>query len=138
MRKGPREGVIVGDVLDALNALDGVHAWRNNTGSATIRGRPVRFGERGSADVLAVVRGKFLAVECKTATGRQSADQRRWAQAVTDAGGLYVLARSATEAVQAARDDGKIANSEYMDRRHEITQRWIAECNRLLRERREG
>jgi hypothetical protein len=40
------------------------------------------------------------------------------------------------EAAQQARDDGKIANSEYMDRRHDITQAWIADSNRLLEKRR--
>jgi len=104
-----RETVIVGDVLGALNRLDRVYAWRNNTGTAWISGRPVKFSEKGAADVLACVDGCFVAIECKTRKGRQSAAQKCWQQKIEAAGGLYVLARSADDVLAALRSELGIA-----------------------------
>ncbi|HEY1189323.1 MAG TPA: hypothetical protein VGE74_16845 [Gemmata sp.] len=52
-----------------------IYAWRNNTGSCKTRqGHFIRYGQVGSSDVLGILPGgRFLAFECKTATGNQRA-----------------------------------------------------------------
>ena len=74
----------------------GVLAWSNRTGAHQIEDRFIRFGLKGSSDILAVVPpiGRLLAVECKTGKGRQRKEQRAFQRAVNRAGGLYVVARS--------------------------------------------
>jgi hypothetical protein len=77
-------------------AVKGVFAWRNNTGGVRVDGkRFVRFGIRGSPDILGVMPdGRFLGVEAKSAKGRLTAEQREFGEAVTRRGGVYVVARS--------------------------------------------
>lgn len=56
--------------------------------------RVIRFGLVGSADLLGILRGgRFLAVEVKTAKGRQSEAQRNFQRMIESMGGVYVLAR---------------------------------------------
>lgn len=89
------ESVIVAQCLEWL-AIHRIFAWRNNTGAyKTKTGAFVRYGHVGSADILGILPGgRFLAVECKTATGRQRSAQQVFEKMVTGSGGLYILARS--------------------------------------------
>lgn len=70
----------------------------------------VAFGLPGSADVFGVRRtlgynvdhepkvlGQFVAVECKSDTGRLSAQQRAFQAMIQRRGGLYVLARDVSD-----------------------------------------
>ena len=57
-------------------------------------GRFVTFGIPGQPDIFAIIRGRFVGIEVKTATGRQSKDQQNWQRNCERAGGLYILARS--------------------------------------------
>lgn len=60
----------------------------------------VRYGLGvGSADVICVVGGRFVALEFKAEKGRQSPEQRAFQEAVERAGGVYFLVRSVAEAV---------------------------------------
>ena len=94
------ESRVVHDVLLAIGALPGVLAWRNNTGALRdVTGRTVRYGSPGSPDILAVVAGRFVGLECKTRTGRQPDDQRTWQRACEAAGGIYAVVRSDTDAL---------------------------------------
>lgn len=119
------EKAILNDALVDLAALPETMVWRNNTGTAwqgervnapvgsmvkvaprmvILRdARPVTFGLPGSGDILGTHRGLALAVEIKKRTGRQSQQQRNFERAWTAAGGVYVLARSAGEAVRAVK-----------------------------------
>ncbi len=92
---------LVGEVVARLNRLRGAYAWRNNTGAARIKGRTVRFGDYGSADVLASFCGRFVAVECKSSTGRQRPGQAGWQAKIEAAGGLYILARTVEQVLKA-------------------------------------
>lgn len=75
--------------------------WRNNTGVAETRGYTIRYGlGNGSADLIGVFRGRFVAVEVKTPSGRQSDDQRRWELLVESKGGVYAIVRSEDDARQ--------------------------------------
>lgn len=104
------ETQLVSSILDALAAEPGVVAWRNNNGTIKRGKRYVRFGlAKGAADIVAVVGpgGRFLALECKTATGRPSQDQIDWALEVRFAGGLFFVVRSVQEARDAIKEARK-------------------------------
>ena len=117
-------------ILAAIGSLPGVLVWRQNVGKAPsawqrlpawlddwIRssgfnaygpgplhisgGRLVQYGTPGQADIMAIRAGRLLAIEVKTATGRQSAAQLAWQRALEAAGGVYVVARSVDDAVAA-------------------------------------
>lgn len=51
---------------------------------------------KGVSDIIGVLpaSGKFLAVECKTAKGRQSIEQKAFQMAVERNNGIYIIARS--------------------------------------------
>lgn len=98
------ETAIMQRILLALGAHPACRIWRMNTGALPDQhGRLIRFGVPGMADIIGLLRpsGRFLAIEVKTPTGRQSEQQRSFQRMVEAAGGLYVLARSVEEAVQA-------------------------------------
>lgn len=62
----------------------------------------VSFGLIGSADILGTTKcGLPLAVEVKTATGRQSEEQKNFQAAWQSRGGIYVVARSVDDALAA-------------------------------------
>ena len=87
------------EVLIAVGSMPNVLAWRNNTGALRgVNGRFVRFGLVGSPDILACVNGRFVGLECKTARGKQSQAQMVFAAALSAAGGVYAVVRSAEEA----------------------------------------
>lgn len=108
-----------------LSALDETMVWQNSTGTAwqgkTVdvapggyvrvepgmkvlrNARPIRFGLEGSGDILGAVRRRPLAVEMKSLTGRQRVTQQHFERAWVKAGGIYILARSADEAVSTVK-----------------------------------
>ena len=95
IRKPQRETTIVGSILDYIKTRPDVFAYRNNTGAyRTESGGFLRYGYPGSADIIGVWNGKFLAIECKTARGKQDIDQVRFQRDIEKCGGLYLLARS--------------------------------------------
>jgi hypothetical protein len=81
----------------------GVTLWRNNCGVATHGGEAkVRYGlGLGSADLVGLYKGRFVAVEVKSPTGRVSPEQEAWGRCVVKAGGVYVVARTVEEACNA-------------------------------------
>ena len=94
MRKR-EETALIAHIMVAVTAIPESLWERMNTGaSQSATGRVVRFGIPGGPDIRGVLRGRAVAIECKTATGRLSTAQRIWQQAFLDAGGLYILARS--------------------------------------------
>lgn len=85
---------ILNACLDFLNA-NKIFCWRNNTGAfKDNRGGFYRFGLPGSPDIIAVINGKFIAIECKTKTGKQTDTQKKFEARTVKAGGIYMLVRS--------------------------------------------
>ena len=98
---GPESDVLAETML-ALSRI-GALVMRNNSGALRdAKGRLVRFGMKGSADIIACHRGRFVVVECKRQGKRASPDQMRYAVAVRNAEGIYVVVRSKEEAERLA------------------------------------
>lgn len=91
------ESTVVTQCLEWL-ALRRVFAYRNNTGAVKIDGRWIRYGHPGSGDIIGLLPdGRFLSVECKTATGKQSNAQKQFQEIIERNSGVYVLARSTSD-----------------------------------------
>ena len=85
----------------------GFMVWRNNVGvfKSMDGSQTIRIGQVGSSDIMAIkptvitqdmvgqTLGIFVAVEVKTATGKQSEPQKKWQAAVEKLGVKYFLAR---------------------------------------------
>ena len=112
------EGRVLKACLDYL-ALINVFAFRNNTGGTPLhdgsgRYRPAPKSSVGSADIIGIApemrelryRARPLAVEVKSAKGKQSPAQRAFQQKWEAAGGLYLLVRSVDELRDGLRDAG--------------------------------
>lgn len=81
-------------ILDYLQAVRVFH-YRNNTGGFTNpKGHFYLFGALGSPDIVAVVRGIYIAIEVKSTGGKQSDHQKAFEENLTKAGGVYILADS--------------------------------------------
>lgn len=115
------EHAILNDVLMAVSALDDTFIYRQNSGQAWqgrpidvpigeyIRmrpgmkildaARPIDFGLPGAGDACGHRRGRALQIETKTLTGRQREAQKKFETAWVKRGGVYILARSADEAI---------------------------------------
>lgn len=116
------EKAILNPTLVAVSALPETMIYRQNTGQAwqgrpvnrtpgtyvlvepgmkiLAEARPIRFGLEGAGDAVGATRGRPLQIETKTLTGPQREAQKLFEQAWVKAGGLYILARSAREAVE--------------------------------------
>jgi hypothetical protein len=102
------ESVVMAEVMLAIGGREDVRLFRNNRGIARRRrrdgglGRSVEFGlTAGAADLIGFVAptGRFLAIEAKSPTGRQSDDQRDFQEMVERFGGIYIITDSAADAV---------------------------------------
>jgi hypothetical protein len=74
--------------------------WENNTGAALVGGRYIRFGLKGSSDILACVKKIFVGIEVKVGRDRTSADQKKFGAALERAGGIYIVARSVEDVIE--------------------------------------
>lgn len=103
MSKTP-EGAVLRSCLDYLK-LCGIFCFRNNTGGTPLhdgsgRYRPAPKDSVGSPDIIGIApdfAGIALAVECKSARGKQSPAQREFQRKWEKAGGVYLLVHSADE-----------------------------------------
>lgn len=95
-----KETAIVRSCLTWLNACR-FFAWRNNTTGVYRKGAagamqylPVPGQYPGAPDLFAVLGGKIYGIECKSAKGKQTQDQKFWQERFEKAGGIYILVRS--------------------------------------------
>lgn len=101
-RKHELESTIQRRIVAYLEKRPDVFLWRHGTGAARFGDRRVSFGLVGSADLIGLQRGgRFVAIEVKTAVGRQSEHQAKYQRRIEALGGLYVLARSVDDVVRA-------------------------------------
>ncbi len=107
------ESKIQSEIMAACNKAE-TRAWRNNIAKLQVRGRWVNFGipGKGGSDLIGFhtmtieprhVGQKvavFLAIECKTETGKASPEQKNFIEFVRSRGGIAGIARSASDAVK--------------------------------------
>ena len=83
----------------------GYAAWQNQTGAAWRDGRLLKYGKKGSGDILVLlptliagrVYGVHGEVECKTGGASQNKGQRIHMRVVRQNGGVYVVAHTPEE-----------------------------------------
>ncbi len=103
-----KETELVSFCLEYLRAKRIFH-WRNNTGAfsgehtrkrdgQTVK-RFVRFGEPGSPDIYALVKGRLVGVECKVGDNKQSPEQVEYQKKLQQNGGYYWLIYSPEELI---------------------------------------
>ncbi len=105
--KKASEHNIQSSILDYL-ARRGVFHFRNNSGALPMQRNGqqyfVRFGAKGSPDIICVIAGRFVGLEVKDEKGKQSEDQKEFQRSLESAGGIYFLVRSIDEAMEAVED----------------------------------
>jgi len=75
--------------------------WRNNTGAfKTERGGFIKFGAVGSPDIVCIINGQYVGVECKDVKGVLSPNQKIFKEKLEKAGGIYLVARSVTDTIK--------------------------------------
>ena len=90
------ESLIQKSILEWLNYHSDVYAFRINVQGVPLHNGSGRFRpspHRGIADIIASVKGTFLAIEVKSKTGKQSAYQKTFQEYVEKSGGHYIIAR---------------------------------------------
>lgn len=89
------ESEVQSQCLEYLQRL-GLYVWRNNTGAYKRNGVFIRYGKKGSADILGITKeGKFLAVEVKREKGGVLSDeQKEFLFNITKNGGVSIVANS--------------------------------------------
>ena len=66
--------------------------WSNNTGMVkTDQGRVVKFGLKGSSDIIGIYKGLFLGIEVKTGNAVQNIGQKRFEKMIGLMGGIYII-----------------------------------------------
>lgn len=90
------EKLVLAWTLDALEKRpDLCFVTRMNTGAIRLEKRFIRFGCVGWADIIGMTtRGRFLAVEAKSSTGKLSDAQALFKSKVEACGGLYFMVAS--------------------------------------------
>jgi len=88
-----KESHIQRSVLDYLS-LKNIFHYRQNTGAFKRDDHFYQFGTKGSPDVVCVINGQYVGIECKSSTGKQSDSQKDFQEQLEKAGGKYLIVRS--------------------------------------------
>jgi len=93
-----RESVIqkgIMDYLELYSRTKTIYFFRAGSGMIkTQAGGYFKTGRAGVSDIVALVKGKFIGLEVKTKTGRQSQNQKQAEIDIKLAGGEYYIVRS--------------------------------------------
>lgn len=84
--------------------FQGIMAWPNNTGAVKKGKSYIRFGKEGSSDIIGILRGRFLGIECKVGRDKMSDAQIVFAADVVMEGGLAFTVRSLEDLREALSD----------------------------------
>lgn len=96
------EGLVLKAVcayLDLQERLGRCWYWRQNNGGVWHPTRQVFLKPNGAGhkdgvpDIGLVIQGRFYAIECKSATGRQSEGQKRFEDGIIRVQGRYLVVR---------------------------------------------
>ena len=109
---GRAEKDIVAAIMNYLAIRPDLVVWRQNVGALSIEGatgnRFIRFGRVGQADITGIMAGgRRLEIEVKGPKGRQSDTQREFEAEISRLGGLYFIARSVQDVIDALPEVGQ-------------------------------
>lgn len=104
----PESGVVA-SCLGLLEII-GIQAWRNNTGALKDnKGRLVRYGKKGSADIIGILPdGRFLSVECKRPGGKIRPEQIGFRDMIKHNHGVACIVHSCDELMQELKKEGVV------------------------------
>jgi len=86
---------LIKDILATFSSGPNLRLWKNSTGSGKVNNRFLRWGLKGSADIIGVgLGGRFIGIEVKTGQSPQKEQQRNFQNMVIAMGGIYIVARS--------------------------------------------
>lgn len=71
-------------------------------------GRPAKFGTKGALDIAATIRGRAVWIDAKTGSDRMKADQIKFANAQSRAGGIAFAAWSVDDVADRLRMEGLV------------------------------
>lgn len=100
LQKEPTEKEIQNLILEWLSYQPQCKAWTNQSvgiydaRKGTYRKPNGRFSNIGSADILGIYRGYFLAIEVKRPKGKLTEHQAQWLTQMVELGALAFVARS--------------------------------------------
>ena len=98
------ESQLVNACLQYLQ-LKGVFCYRQNSGAyKTERGGFVRYGTTGAPDIVAVIKGQYVGIECKMPRGKQTDGQKLFEGKLKQAGGQYWIVRDVEELIKALNE----------------------------------
>ncbi len=84
---------LVNEILLACGSRKDLTLWKNATGAVKIGERFLRFGMRGSPDIIGIAEdGRFVGIEVKTGGARQTPEQKLFQAMVFRRRGVYILA----------------------------------------------
>lgn len=96
-----KESQLVKSLLFSLNLYG--FFWRNNTGAHKVNSKEgnrfIRFGLTGSADIIGLINGSFIAIEAKSEKGKQSEEQKSFQNKIESNGGFYIISRNEKETI---------------------------------------
>jgi len=90
MKKQTPEHMLTVSVRQLLRAA-GIFAWKNWGGP---------MGYPGVADIIGCYKGRMIAIELKSPTGKATPEQVRFIQNVNDAGGIAFVAKTLDEVIE--------------------------------------
>ena len=104
------EAEIQKQILEWLNTLPAVLAWRRNVGGMVLKNlsgksRMIRFGVKGMSDVEGMVHGVHLEIEVKAPGKSPTLEQFLWLSNIRAKGGIAFWAQSLDEAIAALRGE---------------------------------
>lgn len=91
------ESTIESEILWRLYKL-GIFCWKNTSGGfydgKRMRRHVNPFAILGTSDILAIIKGIFIAIEVKSAKGKPTPDQVKFIDNINKNGGIAFIARS--------------------------------------------
>lgn len=108
------EAMVLKDIQQYLS-LKGIFHWRNNSGSFKPEtGGYVRFGFKGSSDLLGVYPGgRMFCIEAKKPGGALSDFQIEFLKSVRSKGGVILVAESVQDVIECLKNPDYIGGERY-------------------------
>ncbi len=97
---------LVNEILATFGSRRDLTLWKNATGAVKLGDRFLRYGLKGSPDIIGIQDGgRFIGIEVKTGQARQTPEQKLFEAMLFRRRGLYILARSVDDVKNALDGD---------------------------------